>query len=285
VNLLSSHAELRVQDLPTGAERDIIEESQGYTTEIGKYLDLSKLSPIDLVPVMDVMLRAPIYAITSSRLKFAPSHAVADAPEIVEFVNRLLKRSDPAELSAYWECEQRVLGRRRLHFSLNGASKTVDFGGLADPARMGEIIEKLVDISRKPPKDVFQPPGVPPDGGVFQKGIVDRALKKLVNEPNAQAVVLSAGAIAAAILWVVCKWLFEYARDYAFEWMVGFPVSVFTLLVQVVWIIFYYGWRRVLRGFRVLVSLPKPQVWKALNEARKHLKNEGTGLEPRLGSR
>lgn len=272
INLQKGYAELRLQELPTGAVRNIGEERDLFTREIGKYLDLSQLKPIDLVPVMDVMLsaRKRIYAITSSRLKFTPSHLGTDARELVDFLKRLLKRSEPAELTAYWECDQDVLGRRRLHFSLSGASDCVAFGGIADPARVSEIVDKLVDISRK-----LEPPDPKPSGGVFENGIVDKALKNLVNEPSAQALVLSAGAIAASILWIPLDWFLGWFRDYAsnaLERRLGFPTVVITILAEVAWIIFYYGWRRVLRGFRVLAALPTREFWKVLNEARKHRK-------------
>lgn len=241
------------------AERDHLE------TAIRRYLELKKLQIIDLAPVIDRMLRVPVaeYEITRARLRFSEPDDSPNAPTLVEFLNKLFRRPDPIELTAYWDCTQEILGKRQLHFGLSAASDMVGIGGIADPRGVRSILEKLVDIWRHPSTngDSHQP-----NGG----GFVDKPLKVFQDHPGAQATVLSAGAITASIIWIVADAIRDIVIDQVLERILGaLPVEVIIVAVEIVWLVYYYGWRRIWRGLKILGSLPNPEVWRALGEARK----------------
>jgi len=275
VDLQNRHAELRIQELPTGAVRDIQEERRRLESVLGKSLDpervkrsldLERVKPINLLPAMDAMLRGRVdtYTITATKLKFNESEVRPNAPELVAFLDGLFRRPDPVELSAYWECQQEVLGQGRLHFRLSGQGDSVGFGGIADPARVNDILEKLVDVTRHT-GDV--PPPRPP---LPQRGAVDGWMKAVQDHPTAQAVILSAGVIAASIFWILAEAAGNYLYDELLDWLLrGLPVIVLTVPLEIAWVIFFYGWLRVRRGFRMLLSLPQREVRRAFFDAWK----------------
>ncbi len=271
INLQNRHAELRIQELPTGAVRDVLAERDQLEAVIGKYLDMKKFDPINLAPVMDVMLRVPIFDIMSSRLNFTEPAVKPNAPALVAFLNKLFRRPDPAELTARWVCNQKILGKNHLRFELSAASSYVRVGGIAEPDHVSDLIEKLVDIERHPSEHINRKNiGDPAPPSIFEEGIIAKTLIEFKAHPEVQAVILSAGVIAATIIWIIADALGSYAIDKVLERILGgLPTAVIIVPIEIAWNIFYYGWKRIWRGFKMLCSLSMPEVWKAFNEARK----------------
>ncbi len=265
VDMENRHAELKIQELPTGSRRDLREERRVLLELLENYLDFTRMEPISLTPVMDVLLQAPVYTVDTFKLKSTGPEAGPDALPLVKFLYRLLGRSVPMELTGHWECEQDVLGPGQLHFRLSGASDYLGIDGLADPRRIGDLVDTFVDVYRNPAAYISN--GAHGPGGPLARGAIDGSMRKLMDHPKSQAVLLSAGAVAASIIWIVAEAVGGYFYDEALNWLLGgLPVAVLTVPVEVAWIIFYYGWRRVWKGFKVLLSLPRPQVWKAFLE-------------------
>jgi hypothetical protein len=271
INLKKRHAELRIQEPPTGAVRDVREERDLLTTAIGQYLDFTKFKPVDLTPVMDVMLRIPVYTITASRFRFSGPETKPNAPELVVFLNNLFRKSIPADLSACYECNQRVLGKGYINFNISGASDFIGIAGIADSERVTEILEKLMDIKRNPKKYLDR------IRKKLKGGIVGKSLENLKDQPGAQAVVLSAGAIVASIIWLIADAVRNYLIESTVEkFLWGIPFVVITITIEVAWTVFYYGWRRIWRGIKILLSLPRREVWQTFKDARKWAKMNKT---------
>ena len=123
-----------------------------------------------------------------------------------------------------------------------------------------EIQQKIVDTSRGKENG---------GGGVLKRGAIDTTLLSLEDQPRVQAVVLSAGAIAASIIWIVMEELGEYILESLGEWATkDIPLFMFKILVEIIWIIFYYGWDRVWRSFTALKGMSPCQLWKTFKKAR-----------------
>ena len=150
VNLKNHHAELRIQNLPTGAVKDIRQELLQLQSVIREYLDFKRMHPIDLVPIMDYLLRNPTYTIKASKLNFDKPDSAPDAPLIVAFLNKFHRKAVPAELIAFYDCKQDIFGEKHLHFKCSGNSDYVEFDGIADPDRIDDILMKFVELNRKP---------------------------------------------------------------------------------------------------------------------------------------
>lgn len=263
VDLREHFAELRIQELPAGARRSLRAERDLLREEIGRYLDFDKFTPIRMEPVMRTILRSPIYPVTSSRLKSSEADFPVGTPTLTVILNRLFRHPTPTEVDAHWECDQDVLGNSPLHFRLNATNDFVAFGGIADPDRIRDILKRIVDVGRggTGPIEV--------DGPLWKRGAVERPLAGLEDQPRAQAVLLSVGAIAASIIWIVISGVRSYLID---EWwnavLRGVPVEAVTIPVEIAWTWFFYGSDRIRRSFRALWSFEWPKVWSEMMEAR-----------------
>jgi hypothetical protein len=262
VDLDDRHAELRLQELPVGAHRNVKAERDLLLAEIGKHVDLGQFRPVELEPVMTTLIRRPIYPITSTRFRATKADGSTRPPGLLAVVNSLFKSPVPSEVNARFECDQHVLGRKPLYFRLNGRNDYVEFDGIADPARVKEVLDKLVTISREP---------VPPDdGGLLQRGLVGRAIDGLEGQPIHQAIVLSAGAIAAALIWIVVEASGNYLFEKTVENALGpVPLVVITVAFEIAWTWLYYGSRRIRASFRALFQLPWRDIWGEIMAARR----------------
>lgn len=263
VNLDSGFAELRLQQLPVRAHRRIDEERSLFEEIIKKYL---KFKPLLLEPVMSEMIRRPIYTITSTEF-IANEDAIPGVGTLVTVINNMFSHPIPSHVAAYWECKQAVLGESRLHFRLYGSNDSIAFGGVADPHRISDILQKIIDIHLGINDGVID--GIGKKKSIWEIGFVDDIYKSLEGQPRAQAVVLSAGSIAALLIWIVIEGVGNYLLE---EWVEsilgGFPLIAITLVIELVWTVFFYGWDRVKRSFGALRSIPLSQIWSAFKKAK-----------------
>lgn len=254
VNLQEGFAELRLQQLPVRAHRSINDERDLIEEEIKKYLNFDKFKRIQLERVMSEIIRKPIYTITSTEF-IASKDSIPGVPMLVTAINRLFEHPTPGHLSAYWECKQDVLGKSRLYFQLYGSNDSISFGGVADPDRVSDVLQKIIQIYRR-------------EESVWDKGLVDGPLKKVKDKPRAQAAVLASGAIAALLIWIVIEGVSNYLlEEWAQNILQGFPLIVITLLIELVWTVGFYGWNRINRSFAALRSNTPSQTWKAFKKA------------------
>ncbi|MEE9554778.1 MAG: hypothetical protein V3W18_10815 [candidate division Zixibacteria bacterium] len=259
VNLKSGHAELRLQRLPTGAQKRFKEELAIFEELLGKYLDFDKFRPIQLKPVMADLLRGDQYPI--NRANFARSRNIAPGtPTLLIVFQRIFQHASPTRIAVVREGKQPILGKRRLHFTMYAGNNSVAFDGTAHPSGIHEILQKIVGISRG---DVNGP------GPILKRGAISKTYQSLEDQPRAQAVVLSAGAIAASIIWIVIEELRERILESLGDWGIsGIPLFVLKILAEIIWIIIYYGSDRVWQSFTALKYMSPRQLWKLIKEAR-----------------
>ncbi len=268
VNLREGFAQLRVQQLPTRAHRNLNRERQLLEAEIGKHLKLERFSdrfsPIKLKPIMAKIHRTPIYTVTAADFVAGKGNG-KKAPFLSAILAILFKNPVIAKIAVYWQCYQDVLGERRLHFTLHGANNHIAFAGIADPRRISDILKNIVNISRG-----ILPTDITEDGSVWLKGSVDEKYKNLEGQPKAQAFVLSAGIIAASVIWIVIEGIGNYLlRDWVEKILHGVPLIAITIFINLVFIWRYYGWRRIKRSFKALWNMPLSKIWEIIKEARK----------------
>jgi hypothetical protein len=274
VNLEDSFAELRLQQLPTGAHRNLKEERRLFEKEIRKHLGrtFDRFSPIPMEPIMGEMLRRPIYPITATEFK-AGKDASLGIPTLKIVLTRLFthlfRNPIPNYIAAYWKCKQDVLGESKLHFRLYGGNDSVAFGGIADPGRINDILKNMVDIGRKVDKDGPEPE----NGPIWKRGLVDKPYKNHEGQPKAQAYVLSAGVIAASMIWIVIEGVGKYLlEDWVERILGGVPLIAITILIELLWIWLYYGSNRIKRSFRILWSMKLSGIWRTAKKARQDSK-------------
>lgn len=278
VDLADRCAELRIQELPIGARRNLRQERDLLLKEIRRCLDTDKLHPIRLEPVMTTMIRRPICPVTSARFKATEGDGSPGTPPLIAIRNYLFRRPIPSEVNAHWDCSQDVLGKRPLHFRLNGGSDYVAFDGIADPARVSDVLKKIVAISRgraarplppgEKPRLVGGPP-FEPEKPLPRRGFVGRPLAELEGKPVAQAVLLSAGAVAAAIIWIGIEQSGNYLFETAVEKALHVPMVAITVFAEIVWISWYYGLSRIAASFRALFRLGWRDIAREIAAARR----------------
>jgi hypothetical protein len=299
VNLRDGFAELRLQQLPTGAHRNLREERQLFEAEIARHLKLKRFShgftPIQLEPIMGEILRTPTYAIKSTEF-VAGKDIRPKAPTLLVILNQLFEHPMPREIAAYWECVQDVLGKRRLHFTLLGSNDHLAFGGIADPCMINDILRNVVNLSRgqgiahprrindmlekmegtsrekESTVSTTEPPPTWVQSWVegWGEGWVDETCKNLEGHPKAQAFVLSTGIIAASVIWIVMEGIGNYLLEGWVESILhGVPLIAFTMLINLAFIWRFYGWRRIKRSFQALWNIPPSKIWKIVKKARR----------------
>lgn len=259
INLRDGYAELRIQRLPVNANKKLKEERELLEAELRKYLDFDRFEPIPLEPIMVEMLRKPIYTIDRIILK-SGKKIIHKVSIIDRIVGGLFRNPTPSHIAAHWECDQGLLGTSRsLYFSLYGSSGSIAFNGIADPRRVQDILEKIVDIHRAPPVE-----------SIWKRGCVDNKYQSFKGRPTAQAAFLVAGAIAAYMIWIVIKRGVNYVLE---EWLErtipgGLLVAI-TILVDFFWIWFYYGSNRIKQSFAALWNMSWPERRKMIVKAKK----------------
>jgi len=278
VNLKDSFAELRLQQLPTGAHRNLREERRLFEKEIKKHLGqtFDRFSPISMEPIMGEMLRKPIYTITNT--EFITSKGTIPGMPMLEIFTRLFKRPIPSYIAAYWKCKQNVLGESKLYFRLYGGNKSVAVGGVADPGRINDILKKIVYISRGQEvvvKGRIKKGRIKKDKNrsLLKRGLVDRPYKNFEGRPKAQAYILCAGIIAASIIWIVIEGIGKYIlEDWVEKILGGIPLIVITIIIDLGWIWIYYGLNRIKRSFRILWSMKLSEIFRTFKKARENSK-------------
>jgi hypothetical protein len=295
VNLQEGFAQLRVQQLPTRAHRNLNQERQLLEAAIGSHLKLrifsGRFSPIQLEPIMTEILRTPTYTIKSTEF-VADKDGSSKMPTLLAIINQMFRHPIPKKIAAYWKCDQEVLGVSRLHFTLFGSNDQIAFGGIADPCMINDILRNMVNLSRG--EGIDHPPRIKKmlekmtgrsrenettgDTGViteppltwWEKGWVDETCKNLEGQPKAQAFVLSAGIIAASVIWIVIEGIGNYFfKDWLGKILHGVPLVAITMFINLVFIWRYYGWRRIKRSFKALWNMPLSQIWKTVKKAKK----------------
>jgi len=260
INLQAGFAELRLQQLPVRAHRRLKDERELFEEVIKKYLNFDRFKRIPLEPIMSEMIRRPIYTITSTEF-ISSKDSIPGVPTLVTVIHHLFEHPIPSHMAAYWKCEQGVLGESQLHFRLYGSSDSIAFGGMADPGCISDILQKIIDIHRR--EDIVE------KESLWKRGLVDDIYNNLEGQPRAQAVVLSSGAIAALLIWIVIEGVGNYLLEAWVESILGgFPLIVITLLIEMVWTVRFYGWNRIKRSFEALRSIPLSQIWNAFKKAR-----------------
>ncbi|MDH3997863.1 MAG: hypothetical protein OET90_03390 [Desulfuromonadales bacterium] len=258
INLDSGHAELRMQKLQAGAENDALEERKLLEEAIGETLDMGKFKRISLTPVINVMLREPVYTIKAARINFHEPEVDADAPEVIAFLNKILRRPEPIELTAYCDCEQPVLKQSQLMFKISGASNYIRIAGLAEPDKVNAIISKIVRIE----SDCQDATG---------EGLIGKPCDRT---PEAQVVILTAGMIAAYIVWILTQPIMSYLIDQGWAFFIkDVPMPIVSTFAEACWLVYYYGWKKILRGLKLLYYLPRKEAVKTIKEAIQHQKS------------
>lgn len=272
VNLRDGFAELRLQKLPRRAHRRLREERELFEEEIRTYLGLDsffdRFEPIPLERIMSEMLRKPIYRITRTGFK-SGRDAIPGMPMIVTVLHALFRNPIPSHMAAYWECEQAVLGRRPLHFRLYGNSNRVAVDGMADPCMVSHILNKMVHTYRGRGGEEPEEPEKP-EKPLWRRGLVGRRYTNSEGRPRVQRLLLSTGAIAALMIWVVIEGVGNYlVEDWVESNLGGVPLLAVTLPIEVVWAVLFYGWERTKRSFRALWSMSPRRICKLMKAAKK----------------
>lgn len=264
VNLRHGFAELRLQQLPTGAHRNLRQERELIEEEIKRHLGdaFEGFSPIQMEPVMREILRGPIYTVTG--VTFKTGKGIVPGMSTLEIVlTSVFQKAIPRYLAAFWKCKQDVLRGRPLHFTLHGGTDDVAFDGLADPYRIHDILKKIVDLSREGSK-------VKDGGRPWKQGWVNDPYMSLEGHPKAQAVLLAAGAIAASMIWIIIDGVGNYLLEGWVERLLrGVPLVVIQILVDVLWIWRYYGSDRIRRSFKALWNMPLSKIWETIRRVQK----------------
>jgi hypothetical protein len=262
INLSKGYAELRLQQLPTRAHLNYRKEYNLFITEISKYLGVfyNSFKPLALDKVMYTMVQRPIFRITG--ITFVSGRKSSEPTStILLIINRLFSNPRITYVAGYWRCKQEILGKLRLYFSLYGNSNSIDIGGIADPNKIRDLIQKIVDIHND--NESSSRPNFKP--------LMDKLYLKLYGQPKAQAVILSAGAIAAFLIWIIMDGVGNYLFE---EWIQKFlgsiPFIVPKIIIEILWIFAYYGYRRTIRSFMALRYLSPIQLLKTIKDAKKN---------------
>lgn len=262
VNLSKAYAELRLQQLSTNAHLNYKQEYNLFITAIRKYLGglFNDFRPLALEKVMYAMVQRPIYKIT--RVTFVTGRkSIQPTSTILLIINRLFSNPRVSYVAGYWRCKQAILGKLRLYFSLFRNSNSIDIGGIVDPNRIRELLERIVNIHN----------GDKPSNGPVPNPLMDKLYIKLYGQPKAQAIVLTAGAIAALLIWTIMDGIGNYFLEEWIQKLLGdIPFVVPKILVEIIWILAYYGWNRTIRSFIALKHLSPIQLWKTIREAKKN---------------
>lgn len=267
VNLRDGFAELRLQRLPIHASRNLRDEHELLEAEIGKYLDIDWFEPIQLEPIMGEMLRKRIYKIKRFTAKGGKS-ASTKVPLLTKILPGLFRYPTLGQISAYWECDQGILGNpRKLHFTLYGRSDSIAFNGRADPRRVQDILNKMVAIHNEL--------GEKSKESIWKRGSVDNLYRRNEGNRRAQAAVLTAGVIAASIIWIVINAIGDYVLENFQERVFhGIPLEAITVFLEIIWFWYYYGSKRIKRSFEEFRRMKWSEMLKAILKARKRKTND-----------
>lgn len=254
INLSKGYAELRLQQLPTNALLNLREEYDLFIEEIKKCLDkiFVCFKPITLERVMQTIISVPIFKITRTVFVAGQKYNNSSSTFLI-IVNHLFRNPRVNYISGYWKSES------KLYFSLYGNSNSIEIGGIADPNRIRKLLQKIVNIYNHPPKK---------ERGF---GLMDNLYQKLDGQPRAQAFVLSAGVVAALLIWIIIDGIGNYFFEEGIQNILGgIPYIVLEILIEIFWIIVYYGWYRTIRSFKELKHLSPIQIWRIVMDAKKN---------------
>ncbi len=263
INLQEGFAELRLQKMPPRPEKSIKDEYLLFLDLLEESLGIlfTNFLPIPMEKIMYTLIRIPVYSITSTIFK-ASRHENPDMPTLSIVLNRLFRHPMPNHIAAFWDCEQKLLGQSKLHFRLIGGNNSLAVGGVADPEKVSNIINDIFKI--------YNGTYIGKKESTWKKGWVDEGYNSLEGNPKAQAVILSAGAIAALIIWILIEGLGNYLFE---EWveriLKGVPLVFITISIEIVWMLRYYGWNRIKTSFKVLFSMPVLQIWGLIRKSKK----------------
>lgn len=264
INLTKGYAELRLQQLPTGANLKYKEEYIRFMAEISNCLgeSFNSFKPISFKKVLPTIIQKPLFSITGITFVSGKKSSLPTSTLLL-IINRLFSNPRVSFISSYWRCKQEILGRSRLYFSLSGNSNSINIGGIADPKKIRELLQKIVNIH----KDIRT------RSGPIPKPIMDNLYFKLYGHPKAQAIVLSAGAVAAFLIWIIMDGVGNYLFEEGVQKFLGStPIEVPKIIIEIIWILAFYGWKRTLRSFIALRHLSPTQIWKTIMEAKKNKK-------------
>lgn len=262
INLSKGYAELRLQQLPTNAQIKLREEYNLFITEIKRYLEdiFDCFKPISIERVLNEMIRKPIYIISRATFVAGQKYTEATSTFLV-IINHLFSNPRASSVTAYWKCKQRTIGRSRLFFTLYANSNSIAIGSLADSKKINYLLQRIINIHN----------GVNIPTRIFLPGLIHRPYIKLHGQPKAQAFILSAGAIAALLIWIIMDGIGNYfLEEWLQKFLGGIPLVVLTIFIEIFWILIYYGWNRTIRSFIALKHLNLIQLWKLISDAKKN---------------
>jgi hypothetical protein len=206
------------------------------------------------------MVQRPTFRITG--ITFVAGRKSSEPTStILLIINRLFSNPRITYVAGYWRCKQEILGKLRLYFSFYGNSNSIDIGGIADPNKIRDLIQKIVDIHND--NESSSRPNFKP--------LMDKLYLKLYGQPKAQAVILSAGAIAAFLIWIIMDGVSNYLFEEWIQKILGsIPFIVPKIIIEILWIFAYYGYRRIIRSFMALRHLSPIQLLKTIKAAKKN---------------
>jgi len=264
INLSQGIAELRLQRLPINAKLNLREEYDLFIEEIKKYLGdiFDRFKPITLERAMRKIFRKPKFRSTIITFVAGQKNKKASST-FLTVVNHLFKNPRINYIAGYWIYKQRKLGKSKLYFSLYGNSNSIEIGGLADPDRIRDILKKIVNIYNR--TDHTLPVRL------WLNGLIGNLYQKLKGQPKTRAFVLVAGAVAALIIWIIMEGIGNYVFEEEIQRILGrIPYIVPLILIEICWIIAYYGWVRTIRSFKALRYLSRKQIYKLIKNAKEN---------------
>ena len=223
VNLRNGYAELRLQRLPPFAIKNVQEEKRILEEEISRYLDYRRFTPVSLQPVMEMLLRKKIFPITGLTVTTSRNGETKLSKLYWWLIKGFSGTPSPSWVSARW------FG---LYFALFRIQNRVDFGGVADASRVDRLLKRIVGLRRN-----YRPLGT---------GMADPLIEKFKSKPATKPAILSAGAIAMSPIWIIIKKIGSYGFEEWFERTFEVSFALIQIAVEVIWIIKYYGWNRII---------------------------------------
>jgi hypothetical protein len=163
----------------------------------------------------------------------------------------------------------------KLYFQLFSHSNSIDIGSNTDPSIIRDFINEITEIyDNKLSTQVKK-----------LHGLMDSIYNKLEGQPKAQSVVLAAGAIAGLIIWVIADALVGYFYEKGIQIAIGeIPAVVVPVILEIIWIVIYYGWKRTVRSFKAIWHFTTKQIWFVIMNAKKNREKVSEELRKNLDS-
>ncbi|MCP4684694.1 MAG: hypothetical protein GY867_04520 [bacterium] len=143
IDLLTGHAQLRIQKLPPRALMDLKRLEREYTALLEQFVELERFRRVDLSAIMKTMLQQQTLPIPIFHISSFLGDVIGNNIKKT-FVNQLLillGQFRPRKITAVWKCKQKAHGLPNLNFRIDADKGSISFGAVCDKPRVDFILE------------------------------------------------------------------------------------------------------------------------------------------------